>query len=143
MYGLVLLLSIYPLSGYGRLITYDEKTLSVAWDEMYQLSSYEKESSITKDKKKQEYTSMEALDLVKKSYASNFERIMLTEKEYYYKLNLADYYLVYEGQGETEQQYIFHLYEYVQDEPELGIGHTVTYGWYQVDKITGKILEVQ
>jgi len=93
-----------------------------------------------KRSEKQTLTPMEALDLVKVQYAANFEPILSAQDEnYYYKLSFADYYLAYEGQGETEQQYLFHLYEYVTDEPEEGIGHIVTYGWYMVDKITGKI----
>ena len=96
----------------------------------------------------QSITAMEALDLVKESYAANFEKVMLeqtsvedTAEEYYYKLPIADYYLVYEGKGETEQEYLIHLYEFVLDEPEIGIGHTVTYGWYTVDRETGIITE--
>ena len=87
---------------------------------------------------------MEALDLIKALYAANFEKLEVGGGDtYYYKLPLTEYYLVYEGKGETEQQYLYHLYEFVLDEPEEGIGHTVTYGWYQVDKVTGVINEVQ
>jgi hypothetical protein len=49
---------------------------------------------------------------------------------------------VYEGMGENASEYLYHLYEYVLDEPEEGIGHTVTYGWYTVDKYTGEITEI-
>jgi predicted small secreted protein len=94
-------------------------------------------------------SSMEALDIVKECYAANFEKIYYTEDEqpystgdealYYYKLPIADYYLVYEGFGETEKEYLIHLYEFVVDEPETGIGHTFTYGWYTVDRETGII----
>ncbi len=143
MYCLVLLLSIYPLSGYGRMLTYDEQPLGVAWDEIYRSGSEERDHRITKDNKKQKFTPMEGLDLVKCSYAANFEKIDISKDEYYYKLELADYYLVYEGEGATEQQYLFHLYEFVLDEPEDEFGHTVTYGWYQVDKVTGEIIQMQ
>lgn len=86
-------------------------------------------------------TAMEALDLIKEQYAINFEKIAMedTEEEYYYKLPLADYYLVYEGYGETDQDYIIHLYEFVLDDPETGRGHTVTYGWYTVNRNTHEI----
>lgn len=88
-------------------------------------------------------TSMEALDRVKDLYATNFEKVFAKDtcEEYYYKLPFAEYYLVYEGSGETEKDYIFHLYEFVIDEPETGIGHTVTYGWYWVDRETGIITD--
>jgi hypothetical protein len=83
---------------------------------------------------------MQALDLVKEKYATNFEKLILdTAEEYYYKLPYADYYLVYEGAEEIGQNYTFHLYEFVLDEPDTGIGHTVTYGWFTVDKNTGEI----
>lgn len=88
-------------------------------------------------------TKLEALDLVKALYAANFDKIYTddTKKDYYYKLSTADYYLVYEGNGKTEQEYLFHLYEFVLDEPESGIGHTVTYGWYIVDKVSGVVTD--
>jgi hypothetical protein len=128
MYCLILLLSIYPLSGYRRMLTYDEKLFGVVMEDL-----------------NQELTPMEALDLVQRSYAANFEKVegTLEEENYYYKLPQADYYLFFEGRGESEQQYLFHLYEFVFDEPEEGIGHTVTYGWFMVDKMTGEIIEVQ
>ena len=105
-------------------------------------------------------TAMDALDLVKKHYAANFEKVyylndtdlnnmyevlesklILGESEllYYYKLKLADYFLVYEGLSETGDEYLIHLYEFVTDDFEDGIGHTVTYGWFNVDKTTGVI----
>jgi hypothetical protein len=136
-------LSIYPLSGYGRMLTYDKKPLGVAWDGIYQLGSEERKHWVTKDDTNDELSPMEALDLVKNDYASNFERIEISEEEYYYKLDLADYYLVYEGKGASNQQYLFHLYEFVLGEPEEEIGHTVTYGWYHVDKVTGEITEFE
>jgi hypothetical protein len=159
VYCLVLLLSIYPLSGYGRMLTYDEQPFGVVWDGEYQLAREENMHRITKDGVKDDakdnrkdnteditkkiLSPMEALEIVKKSYASNFERIEISEDAYYYKLELAEYYLFYEGEVESEQQYLFHLYEFVLDEPKEEIGHTVTYGWYHVDKVTGEIIEVQ
>lgn len=87
-------------------------------------------------------TPMEALEIVKEQYAANFVKTyQSTGDEYYYKLPIADYYLVYEGEIGQEPQYLYHLYEFVIDEPETGIGHTVTYGWYTVDKITGYVSE--
>lgn len=87
-------------------------------------------------------SAMEALDLIKEQYATNFEKIAIedTEEKYYYKLPLADYYLVFEGYGETDQDYMIHLYEFVLDDPESGTGHTVTYGWYTVNKETKEIM---
>ncbi len=89
-------------------------------------------------------TPMEALDLVKELYADNYEKVIIEDSEdnsYYYKLPEAGYYLEYEGSGETEQSYLIRLYEFVEDDPELGIGHTVTYGWYTVDRITGAVID--
>ena len=89
---------------------------------------------------REQITPMQALDQVKERYAANFEKVDTnTSEEYYYKLPIADYYLVYEGSGVTETDYIIHLYEFVLDEPETGVGHTVTYGWYTIDKISGEI----
>lgn len=86
---------------------------------------------------------MEALDLVKEAYASNFIRISLEEnpEDYFYKLDFADYYLVYEDTDESTGRYLFHLYEFVLDDIDSGIGHTVTYGWYWVNPYTGDICE--
>lgn len=85
-------------------------------------------------------TPMVALDLVKAKYAANFEKVIVENtKEYYYKLPDADYYLLYEGTVKDERNYLFHLYEFVVDDPDANIGHTVTYGWYIVDKNTGLI----
>ncbi len=87
-------------------------------------------------------TAMDALDLVKERYAANFVRMdQDTGGSYYYKLPFAEYYLDYEGQGETEEDYLIHLYEYVANDTEEGIGHYVTYGWYTVNRTTGEITE--
>ena len=78
---------------------------------------------------------MEGLDLVKARYAANFEKVYdQNTKDYYYKLPGAEYYLYYEGVGETDQDYLYHFYEYVLDDPDTGMGHAVTYGWYSVNK---------
>ncbi len=88
------------------------------------------------------YSPMEALDIVKENYAANFTRQKADRKGYYfYKLSGAEYYLEYEGTGATEEEYIIHLYEYVLDDPTENLGHTVTYGWYRVDRRTGEIKE--
>ena len=86
-------------------------------------------------------TPMEALDKVQEIYATNFDKVPFEEgaEEYYYKLNQAEYYLVYEGIG-GDKCYLFHLYEFVLDEPETGLGHTVTYGWYSVAIRTGEVI---
>jgi hypothetical protein len=139
----LVLLSIGPLISYpGRVAYFDEKNIKIICKEQLQLvqtdMDMDMDTGIRQDKKI--LTPMEALDLVKLQYADNFEPIVSAQDEnYYYKLSSADYFLAYEGQGETEQQYLFHLYEYVADDPEEGIGHVVTYGWYQVDKNTGRI----
>lgn len=124
------------------------------------------------DPEEKSLTPMEALDLVKEVYATDFERVYYKDTtDYYYKLKIADYYLVYEDtildeQDETnimeqedtniteledtniteledtiykERKYLIHLYEFVVDDPDTGIGHTVTYGWYTVDKYTGEV----
>lgn len=86
-------------------------------------------------------TPMEALDLVKEEYASNFTKYVLSENagDYYYKLDQADYYLIYEETNEDNGLYLFRLYEFIADDPDTGIGHTVTYGFYWVDPYTGQI----
>lgn len=90
------------------------------------------------------YTPMEALDIVREKYAANFIRQESAEDEnYFYQLPDAEYYLVYEGQGATEDEYIIHLYEFVTEDPVENIGHTVTYGWYRVDRNTGEITEYE
>ncbi len=85
-------------------------------------------------------TPMEALDMVQIQYATNFSRVSPEENsgEYYYKLDSAEYYLVYEEQ-EEDSFYMIHLYEFILDEPDTGIGHTYTYGWYAVNRLTGEI----
>lgn len=86
-------------------------------------------------------TEDEALDLVKTKYAANFIKVYREDgKGYYYKLDVADYYLVCEGL-EEDRYYLIHLYEFVVDEEASGLGHTVTYGWYAVDRQTGLIEE--
>lgn len=88
-------------------------------------------------------TVTEALDMVQRKYATNFVKIVSqTEPEvYYYKLADADYYLIYEGTEEESGYYLIHLYEFVLDEPNTGIGHTVTYGWFRIDPETREIYE--
>ncbi len=92
-------------------------------------------------KKMTAVTEMEALDRVKERYASNFIKVSCDgeSEAYYYKLEGADYYLVSEGL-EDDRYYLIHLYEFVVDEEESGIGHTYTYGWYAVDQKTGEII---
>ncbi len=86
-------------------------------------------------------TPMEALELVKEAYAANFKKISLQEnpEDCYYKLDIADYYLFYEGTDDITGHYLFHLYEFVMDDEDTGIGHTVTYGWYWVNPLSGEI----
>lgn len=97
-------------------------------------------SGIYEENTKNSISPLEGLDLVKERYATNFERVYdQYTKEYYYKLPEAEFYLVYEGMDETGSAYLYHLYEYVLDEPETGLGHAVTYGWYWVNKSSGII----
>lgn len=101
-------------------------------------------SIITIDKKETRVLSpMEALDNVQEVYACNFEKSSLqdNQEDYYYKLDFADYYLVYEDTDLTTGNYLFRLYEFVIDEVDTGIGHTVTYGYYWVNPHTGEIWE--
>ena len=85
-------------------------------------------------------TEQEALDLVKKEFATNFIKVFREDESYFYRLDFADYYLVSEG-PEGDRYYLIHLYEFVVDEEDTGIGHTVTYGWFAVDRRTGEIEE--
>ncbi len=89
-------------------------------------------------------TPMKALDLAKVCYAANFDKVYEKNSDknyYYYKLATADYYLVYEGETGKEKDYLIHLYEFVIDDTDTGVGHTVTYGWYIVDRKSGFITE--
>lgn len=38
-----------------------------------------------------------------------------------------------------ENEYVIHAYENVIDDPKTGAGHTATWGWYYVNKKTGKV----
>ena len=91
---------------------------------------------------KKEITAMEALDIVKTQYAANFTKVAITEDTYYYQLENETYYLAYEEDSDEATQYLIHLYEFVDEGGESNIGHTVTYGWYLVDKTTGRITEM-
>jgi hypothetical protein len=86
-------------------------------------------------------TPMKALDLVKKKYAANFDKIYETNSKdkYYYQLEHSQYYLAYEGDDEEGKAYYIHLYEFVIDDPDSGLGHTVTYGWFTVKRENGAI----
>lgn len=125
-------------------IRVDDKYLSwfLLQDMKYLSGAYGDSISSLFPVKQEGLTPMEALDQVKERYAANFEKVFLgISEEYYYKLPIADYYLVYEGYEEDGNYYLLHLYEFVLDEPETGTGHTVTYGWYKVDKKSGLIIE--
>ena len=114
-----------------------EDILQAEADRLYGKVPYE-EGVLTKQ---EVLTEQEALDRVKAKYATNFSKVIREDGEsYFYQLDIADYYLVSEGL-EGEHNYLIHLYEFVVDEDETGIGHTVTYGWYAVDRRTGEIEE--
>lgn len=87
------------------------------------------------------FTPMEALDKVKNLYASNFIKTYLpgNTREYYYRLEQTDYILVYEETDITNGQYLIRLYEFVVDDQKTGTGHTVTYGLYWVNPVTGEV----
>jgi len=84
---------------------------------------------------------MEALDIVKETYAPDFAKTFILEdkNDYYYKAEEADYYLVYEETDQNTGHYLIRLYEFVADDPDTGTGHMVTYGFYWVDPFSGKI----
>ncbi len=141
------LLCIYPFGSYGMneqhgkyLMDGDPAVFAGAGAQRPGVA----ETEVNREEEGPELTAMEALDLVKENYCANFHKICPSaEDDYYYKLSFAEYYLVYEGQGETEEEFLFHLYEFVLDEPETGIGHTVTYGWYRVNRYTGEVEETR
>lgn len=111
-------------------------------DELLKATNVQLLMKATVESTKHALTVMEALDLVQQEYAANFEKVMIKDtQEYYYKLPSADYYLEFAGEGETDQDYLFRLYEFVLDEEDTGIGHTVTYGWYSVNKETETITD--
>lgn len=87
-------------------------------------------------------SAMEALDLVKERYAADFEKIYISQDRgiYCYKLPDAELYLAYEGFGGTEDDYLIHLYEFVTDEPDSGLGHCYSYAWYSVNRKTGSVI---
>lgn len=91
--------------------------------------------------RQQDLTPMEGLDLVHEQYASNFEKVQIEDEEgmYYYQWPGMTYYLIFEDK--EEETNLYRLYEFVLDDEESGIGHTVTYGWYRVNRITGEITE--
>jgi len=86
-------------------------------------------------------SAMEALDLVKDKFAADFEQqyYSLDMDLYCYKLPDAELYLAYEGLGESEDEYLIHLYEFVCDDHDSGMGHSYTYAWYTVNRVTGCI----
>jgi hypothetical protein len=126
---LLLLLCLFSLTGYSR-----PKEASGSYGDLLFFTALDKTVL------RHVITPMEALELVKEKYATNFEKVIPEEDtgEYYYSLDVAAYYLVYEGIDE-EGRYLIHLYEFVLDEPETGLGHTYTYGWYTVNRLTGEI----
>lgn len=66
-------------------------------------------------------TEKEAVKLVKNKYGYNSSK------------------LIVEVDNEEDNQYLVHVYEIVIDDEKTGEGHTATYGWYYVDKSSGKI----
>jgi hypothetical protein len=116
--------------------------ISVLSEDPVNAASYGIISGIHHEMENQALSPMEALDLVKERYAANFDKVYeKAEDKYYFKLAFAKYYLEYEGEVGTDKDYLVHLYEFVIDEPDTGMGHTVTYGWYTVDRKSGAILE--
>ncbi|MDT0124187.1 stalk domain-containing protein [Paenibacillus sp. RRE4] len=66
-------------------------------------------------------TEKEAVKLVKNKYGYNNSK------------------LIVEVDNEMDNQYVVHVYEIVIDDEKTGEGHTATYGWYYVDKTSGKV----
>lgn len=122
----------------------ENETLLEEKKEIEILQEEKKDGDITDSigRKQMKWTPMEALDEVKRLYGSNFHKVNSKESpgEYYYTLEEAEYYLFYEGIVENEY-YLIHLYEFIVDEPDTGIGHTYTYGWYWVDQRTGEVIQ--
>lgn len=54
-----------------------------------------------------------------------------------------NYFIQYDNTQSRDgrEYYVIHIYESVVDDPATGEGHTATYGWYWVDKQTGKAFE--
>lgn len=116
--------------------------ISVPVEDPVNAAAYQIIAGLCNEMKEPVLKPMEALDLVKERYAANFDKVYeKAEDKYYYKLAFAEYYLEYEGEVGTDKDYLVHLYEFVVDEPETGMGHTVTYGWFTVDSLSGAILE--
>ena len=93
--------------------------------------------------KRKKLSPMKALDMIKKQYAADYQKIPYkNKKNYYYKHPEYNYYLVYEGMEDNRRKYLIHHYEFVIDDENTGIGHTYTYGWYQVDKKSGAVSKI-
>ena len=63
------------------------------------------------------------------------EAVKLVKNKYGYNSSI----LIVEVDNEVDNQYLVHVYEIVIDDEKTGEGHTATYGWYYVDKSSGKI----
>lgn len=101
-------------------------------------------------------TCEEALDLVMRAEAVNFDRVSYEETEnkkqrfvgeekrkiadYYYQLAGHSLYLTYEDYEIDTGCYLIRLYEYIVDEEEEQLGHMYTYGFYRVDEKSGDII---
>lgn len=93
--------------------------------------------------KRKNLTPMKALDIIKKQYTADYQKVPYkNKKNYYYKDPEYNFYLVYEGMEDHRTKYLIHHYEFVIDDENTGIGHTYTYGWYQVDKKSGAISKI-
>ncbi|SDM15450.1 Copper amine oxidase N-terminal domain-containing protein [Paenibacillus sp. OK060] len=76
-------------------------------------------------------------------YIGKIPKLNITEKEAVKlvknKYGYNSSYLIVEVDNELDNQYVVHVYEVVIDDEKTGEGHTATYGWYYVDKSSGKI----
>ncbi|PYE51518.1 hypothetical protein HUB98_05835 [Paenibacillus barcinonensis] len=76
-------------------------------------------------------------------YIGKIPKLNITEKEAVKlvknKYGYNSSYLIVEVDNEVDNQYVVHVYEIVIDDEKTGEGHTATYGWYYVDKSSGKI----
>lgn len=64
------------------------------------------------------------------------QAVKFVKEKYYPK---APSQLIIEVDSSNGSTYVVHAYEIVIDDPKTGEGHTATWGWYDVDKKTGKV----
>jgi len=86
-------------------------------------------------------TAREALDIVYKPAPG--EEPLISEfsgNPYYIISSGGNYFLRVDNYNEKGNYYLLQEYEFVLDDPDAGMGHTVTYNWYKVDASTGEVI---